>query len=62
MLEKVGRHDTDKVINKEVRRRSAINRELASKADQSVFRWFGHMERMNEDHMARRLLMTEVSV
>ena len=35
--------------------------ELASRADQRVLRWFGHVERMEEYHMARRVLMAEVS-
>ena len=36
-------------------------RELASIADQRVLRWFGHVERMDEYRMARRVLMAEVS-
>ena len=51
----------DRVRNEEVRRRAGIERELASRADQRVLRWFGHVERMNEYRMARRVLMTEVS-
>ena len=35
--------------------------ELASRADQRVLRWFGHVESMNEYCMARRVLMAEVS-
>ena len=35
--------------------------ELASRADQRVLRWFGHVERMDEYRMARRVLMAEVS-
>ena len=35
--------------------------ELASTADQRVLRWFGHVERMDEYRMARRVLMAEVS-
>ena len=31
----------------EVRRRVGIERELASRADQRVLRWFGHVERMD---------------
>ena len=31
-----------------MRRRAGIERELASRADQRVFRWFGHVERMDE--------------
>ena len=51
----------DRVRNEEVRRRAGIERELASRADQRVFRWFGHVERMGEYCMARRMLMAEVS-
>ena len=45
------------VRNEEVRRRAGIERELASRADQRVLRWFGHVERMDEYRMARRVLM-----
>ena len=38
----------DKICNEEVRMRAAIEKELASRADQSVLRWFGHVERMDE--------------
>ena len=49
------------VINGEVRRRARIERELVSRADQRVLRWFGHVEKMDEYCMARRVLMAEVS-
>ena len=42
-------------------KRAGIERELASRADQRVFRWFGHVERMDEYRMIRRVLMVEVS-
>ena len=51
----------DRVRNEEVRRRAGIERELVSRGDQRVLRWFGHVERMDEYHMARRVLMAEVS-
>ena len=38
----------DRVRNEEVRRRSVIEMELASRADQRVLRWFGHVEIMDE--------------
>ena len=44
-----------------MRRRAGIEKKLASRADQRVLRWFGHVERMNDYHMARRVLMAEVS-
>ena len=50
----------DRVRN-EVRRRAGIERELASRADKRVSRWFGHEERMDEYRMARNVLMAEVS-
>ena len=33
-----------------------------ARADRRVLRWFGHVERMDEYRMARRILMTEVSL
>ena len=57
----VGVSRMDKVRNEEVRRRAGIERELASRADQRVLGWFGHVERMDEYRMARRVLMAEVS-
>ena len=50
----------DKVRNYEVRRRDGIEKELASTEDQRVLRWFGHVERMDEYRMARRVLMADV--
>ena len=44
-----------------MRRRAGIERELASRADHRVLRSFGHVERMIEYRMARRVLMAEVS-
>ena len=38
-----------------------VQRELARKADQRVLRLFGHVERMDEYRVARRMLMAEVS-
>ena len=49
------------VSNEEVRRRAGIEMELASREDQRVLRWFGHVERKDDYRMARRVLMAEVS-
>ena len=57
----VGVSRLDRVRNEEVRRRAGIERELASRADQRVLRWFGYVERMDMYHMARRVLLAEVS-
>ena len=34
---------------------------LASRAEQTISRWFGHVERMDEYRMVRRVLMADVS-
>ena len=52
----------DRLGNEEVRKRAGIERELASRADQRVLRWFGHVERMDEYRIASTVLMAEVSV
>ena len=41
----VGVSRMDRVRNEEVRRRAEIERELASRADQRVLIWFGHVEK-----------------
>ena len=51
----------ERVKNEEVRGIAETEREWASRADQRVLRWFGHVERMDEYRMARRVLMAEVS-
>ena len=42
----VGLSRMDRLRNEEVRIRVGIERELASRVDQRVLRWFGHIERM----------------
>ena len=51
----------DRVRNEGVRMRAGIKMKLASRADQRVLRWYGHVERMDDYRMARRVLMAEVS-
>ena len=44
-----------------MRRRAGIEMELATRADQRVLRWFGHVERMDDYRMARSVLMAEIN-
>ena len=37
----------DQVGNEEVGRRAGIQKEFASRVDQRVLRWFGHVPRIN---------------
>ena len=57
----VGVSRMDGARNEEARIRAGTEKELASRADQRVLRWFGHVERMDEYRMARRVSMAEVS-
>ena len=57
----VGESLMDRVRNDEVRWRAGIERKLASRIDQRVLRWFGHVERTDDYRMARRVLIAEVS-
>ena len=57
----VGVSRMGRVRNEKVRKRAGIERELASRADQRVLKWFVHVERMDEYRMARRVLIAEVS-
>ena len=51
----------DRVRNEEVHGKAGIEMELASRSDQRVLRWFGHVERMDDYRMARRVLMAKFS-
>ena len=56
----VGLSRIDRVRNEEVCKRAGIERELASRSDQRVLRWFIDVERMDEYRVARRVLMADV--
>ena len=49
----------DRVRNEEVRRRTGVRKELSGRAEQSVLRWFGHMERMDEDRMVKKIMRSD---
>ena len=57
----VGVSRLDRIRNEEVRRRAGIERQLSSRADQRVLRWFEHVRKMDEYRMVRRVLMAEIS-
>lgn len=50
----------DRVRNEEVRRRTGITRELSGYAEQSVLRWFGYVERMDEDRKGKKRVRSDV--
>ena len=49
----------DRVRNEEVQR-TGVTREWGGRAEQSVLRWLGHMERMEEDWLVKRIMRSDV--
>ena len=45
----------DRMRNEVVREEVGVMRDLAGRADNCVLRWFGHVERMNGERMAKRI-------
>ena len=39
----------DRIRNEEVRRRAGVERKLSGRVDHSIWRGFGHVERMDEE-------------
>ena len=50
----------DRVRNEEVRRRTGVTRQLADRAEQGVLRWFGHVERMAEGRLVKKITRSDV--
>ncbi len=46
----------NRVRNDEVRRRKGVERELAKRAEHGVLRWFGHVERMKEERLVKKII------
>ncbi len=45
----------DRMRNEEVRRRTGFVKELAERAEQGMLRWFGHVERMEEERLVKKV-------
>ena len=51
----------DRVRNGVVRQRTGVEVDLATRVDMNVLRWFGHMERMEDDHMLKKVMNARVN-
>ncbi len=49
----------DQVRNDEVQRRTGVVKELAERAKQGVVRWFGHVERMEEECLVKKITRSD---
>ena len=50
----------DRVRNEEIRRRCRKKGSASERIDQSVLRWFGHIERMEDNKLAREVYELEM--
>ena len=50
----------NRVRNEVVRARTGVRRELAARIDMNVLRWFGHVERMDNERMLKKVINAKV--
>ena len=50
----------DSVRNEVVRARTGVRRELAARVDMNVLRWFGHVERMDNEQLLKKVMNAKV--
>ena len=50
----------DRLRNEEVRERTGVRKELAARVDTNVLRWFGHVERMENERLTKRVINSKV--
>ena len=51
----------DRVRNEDVRQRTGVEIDLARRVDMSVLRWFGHVERMDNECLLKRVMNASVN-
>ena len=56
----MGNKRWDGIRNKEIRRSAEIEETLAEKVDRRVLRWFGHVEKMDEERWPRKVKAAKV--
>ena len=49
----------DKVPNARIRQLCGVMKGVNEKIDESVLRWFGHVERMGNDRISKRIFVAE---
>ena len=50
----------DRVRNEVVRARTGVMRELVARVDMNVLRWFGHMKRMDNERLLKKVMKAKV--
>ena len=55
-----GGFQLDRVRNEVVRARTGVRRKLAARVDMNVLRWFGHVERMENEQLLKKVMNVKV--
>ena len=50
----------DRIRNEVVRARKGVRRELAARVDMNLLRWFGHVERMDNERLLKKVMNANV--
>ena len=50
----------DRVRNEVVRERTGVRKELAARVDMNVLRWYGHVERMEDERLLKKVMNAKV--
>ena len=50
----------DRVRNDAERARTSVRRELAARVDMNILRWFGHVERMDNERLLKKVMNANV--
>ena len=50
----------ERVRNEEIRRRCGKNVDVCEKVEQNVLRWFGHVERMGDERLVKRMYNSDI--
>ena len=56
----IGVSRLERVRNEVVRARTGVRRELAARVDMNVLRWFGHVERMDNERLLKTVMNVKV--
>ena len=51
----------DRIRNEEVRARMGVRREMVERVDMNVLRWFGHVERMDDERLPKKVRNSRIN-
>ena len=52
---------SDRIRNSEIRKRCGLKEDVVTKIEKSMLRWFGHVERMNEERLTKKVYKASVN-